>query len=119
MHAQYAVDLAHVKIENISIINIFGDMVSTNIESFGDICNIALKDDPEVIALNMKYVEHIDSISINHLFRLSKKLIEKNIVFIVYDITTRIKEVLETINFDTMVKIVSKEQFEKDYIHTI
>ena len=106
------------KIDTITIIQISGDMVSSKIESFENICNVALKNEPEILAINMKYTDHIDSISINHLFRLGKKLIEKEIKFLIYDVSPRINELLEVIKFDTIVNIMTKERFEKDFLRT-
>ena len=106
------------KVDGITIIQITGEMVSSNIEGFENACEIALKDDPEIIALDTEFTEQIDSISINHLFQLGKKLIEKESDFFALQISPRISELLEVIRFDSIVKIMTKEQFEKDYIRT-
>ena len=106
-------------VERITIIHITGDLVSTIIEKFESTSTQALKNNPEILAINMKFVTHIDSIAINHLFRLTKKANEENIKLIIYDVSQKIKEILEVIKFDRIVKITSKEQFEKDYLNAI
>ncbi len=71
---------------------------------------------PQLLAFNLKDLTQIDSVAINHLFKLAKIASEKNVRLVIYDVNESLGKILEVIKLDQVIPIVSRKQFELEYL---
>lgn len=111
-------------------------MLDINIETIGDVVIMhfkgtltrdVLKDledawedealrSPGMIALDFKNITQIDSICINHLFKMVRMSKDKNFDLVIYDVFESLKKIFEVIKLDRIVTIMSRQQFESSYL---
>lgn len=103
-------------IDGISLLYLQGILTRDTIAEFESICSQVVNNEPEVIALNFKDVRHIDSVSINHLFKLAKKAQEKEIQLIIYDMEEPIQQILEMIKLDRVIVFMTREKFFEEFL---
>ncbi|MBP7736080.1 MAG: STAS domain-containing protein [Spirochaetes bacterium] len=72
--------------------------------------------EPEVIALDFKAVTQIDSICINHIFKMARIAENKHVTLIIYDVFESLKKIFEVIKLDKVIPILTKQQFESQYL---
>lgn len=73
---------------------------------------------PGVLALNLKGVVTIDSITINHLFNLNKKAATMDVKLIICDTSDELKKVFELIKMERVVTMMEYNKFHREYIAT-
>jgi len=105
-----------INFQGIHVIYLHGILTSNTISEFDLFCETEIEKNPEIIALNFKDVNQIDSISLNHLFKLTKKTSKKNIRLIIYDPMKSIHQIFEVIKLDKVITILSKKKFEEDFL---
>lgn len=71
---------------------------------------------PEVIALDFRDVAQIDSICINHIFKMARTAEEKNITLVIYDVFESLKKIFEVIKLNKVIPVMTRQQFEKAYL---
>jgi len=71
---------------------------------------------PEVIALDFRDVAQIDSICINHIFKMARTAEEKNITLVIYDVFESLKKIFEVIKLNKVIPLMTRQQFEKAYL---
>lgn len=94
---------------------LYGDLSIKNIKDVDEVLTKEINKDIEIVGINCSYLNHVDSISINHLVKFSKKALTKGIEIIFFDLNDHMKNIFTTINLDKLVKISSKEDFEDFY----
>lgn len=110
------IDIDVMNYHGIIVIYPHGVLTSNTIGEFDSFCETEIEKNPEIIALNFRDINQIDSISLNHLFRLSKKTSEKNIRIIIFDPIESIQQIFEVIKLNKVIKILTKEKFEEDFL---
>ena len=93
-----------------------GTISIKNIKDVDTVLNRALDNKPEILGINCKYLTHIDSITINHLLKLSKKALDLNVKLVIFNLSSAIESVVNTINLNRLVTITTKEIFEDEYL---
>ena len=112
-------NLKDIEIEDFDdhiVVYFYGDLSIKNIKDIDEVLNKELNKDIDTIGINCSYLNHVDSISINHLVKFSKKASNKGIEIIFFCLNDHIENIFTTINLDKLVKISSKEQFDDFYI---
>jgi anti-anti-sigma factor len=71
---------------------------------------------PDVIALDFRDVTQIDSICINHIFKMARIAENKKIKLIMFDVFEALKKIFEVIKLDKVITIMTKQQFETAYL---
>lgn len=72
--------------------------------------------EPEVIALDFKAVSQIDSICINHIFKMARIAENKQVRLIIIDVFDSLKKIFEVIKLNKVIPILTKQQFEAQYL---
>ena len=103
-------------LDGVIVIRIYGSLSVKVINEFDSICEDQIIKKPQIIALDCSNLDFIDSIAINHLFRFSHNAKSKDIKLVFYDINPTIKEIFKITNLDKLLTVVSKDQFEAEYI---
>jgi len=104
------------ELDGIIIIKIFGALNAKVIGEFDEMSDSVLRKKPEVLALDCSKLDFIDSVGINHLFRLSQRSSEEEIRFILYDLNPTIKQIFQVTNLDKLLNVVTRETFESEFI---
>jgi anti-anti-sigma factor len=71
---------------------------------------------PDVIALDFRDVTQIDSISINHIFKMARIAENKKIKLIMFDVFESLKKIFEVIKLDKVITIMTRQQFVAAYL---
>jgi len=98
------------------VMHIFGILTRDTIKEVEEIWNEQLEKGPDVIAFDFNGLTQIDSVSINHVFKLSRIAAEKNIKLIAFDANDSIKKIFEVIKLDKVITFMPKQKFEYEYL---
>jgi len=101
---------------SIVIIHFYGILTRDTIKEVEEAWNDQLEKSPDVIAFDLKGLTQIDSISINHVFKLSRIAAEKNVNLIIFDANESLKKIFEVIKLDKVITFISKQKFESEYL---
>lgn len=98
------------------IINIDGEFYIDSIESAEQIWNQQLARYPKVMAINCKNIKYIDSSAIGILVKFLNGAMKQKTEMVFYDLNESILGVFKTAKLNNFFKIMSKTQFEMDYL---
>ena len=107
----------HVEQKNdVAIIHIFGILNSQCIYEAEKIWNEQLESKPGTIALDFSGLDYVDSMGISGLVKLSKNCIINEVELILYAMSDDVKDLFEVASLDDYFNIMSKSEFELDYL---
>ncbi|MBN2158410.1 MAG: STAS domain-containing protein [Spirochaetes bacterium] len=98
------------------IIHVAGILTRETIREAEEAWDEELGRHPDVIALDFKNLAQIDSVSINHIFRLSRRMDEINIRLVIIDLSEPLKKIFEVVKLDRVVRIIPKNKFEAEFL---
>lgn len=98
------------------IIHFYGTLMSDTIKELEETWNEQLEKSPDVVAFDLYNLTQIDSISINHVFKLARIAAEKNIKLVAFDANESMKKIFEVIKLDKVITFMSKQKFEAEYL---
>ena len=98
------------------IIHFYGILTRDTIKEVEETCDDQLEKSLDVLAFDFKDLTQIDSISINHIFKLSRIAAEKNIKLIAFDPNESMKKIFEVIKLDKVITFMPKQKFETEYL---
>ena len=98
------------------VLHFCGILTRDTIKEVEDTWNDKLEKSPDVIAFDLKELTQIDSISINHVFNMSRTAAEKNIKLIIFDANESLKKIFEVIKLDKVITFMSWQKFESEYL---
>lgn len=109
--------LAHYteELSGIIIIHISGTLTRNHLKEAEDIWNEELNKKPEILALDLKDVPQIDSITINHLFKFSERAVKEDVKLIIYDVSDELKKIFDLIKLDRVITFMTRNKFEEEY----
>ena len=108
---------AHVEKKNeVTIIHIFGILNAQSVYEAEKIWNEQITNKPEIIALDFSGIEYVDSMGISGLVKLSKSSIINEIELIFYGMSADVKDLFEVASLTEYFNILTKSEFEIDYI---
>lgn len=105
--------------EQIIILHFHGVMVRQVLKDVEDAWSDHFDQRPETIAFDFKELTQIDSICINHIFRMARLAEENGIKLIIYDVFDSLRKIFEVIKLDKVIPIMTKKQFETLYLKDI
>ncbi len=111
-----------IKVEQIRtavILHIEGSLTRETLGEAEDTWLELLEEAPELFGLNFKDLTQIDSISINHLFKLARAAEEKGVRLVIFDVNEPLLRIFEVIRLDHVISIVTKKKFETDYMKDV
>lgn len=100
----------------IVVIHFYGILTRDTIKEVEETWNEQMEKSPDVIAFDFNKLTQIDSISINHVFKLSRIAAEKNIQLIAFDANESMKKIFEVIKLDKVITFMPKQKFESEYL---
>lgn len=100
----------------VTVIHVAGILTRETIREAEEAWNDQIDRSPDVIALDLKNLTQIDSVSINHIFRLSRRMEELNIRLVVFDLSAELKKIFEVVKLDKVINIIPKSKFEADFL---
>ncbi|OHD70609.1 MAG: hypothetical protein A2W19_03470 [Spirochaetes bacterium RBG_16_49_21] len=98
------------------IIHINGTLTLEHLKEAEEVWNEQLDKRPGVLAFDFRGVLDIDSISMNHIFKLTKTAAEKNVKLIIFDASEQHKKIFEILRLDRVVTMMSGRQLYDEYI---
>jgi len=111
-----------IKIEQIRtavILHLEGSLTRETLVEAEDTWLELLGEGPELFGLNFKNLAQIDSISINHLFKLARAAEEKGVRLAIIDVNDALMKIFEVIRLDRIIPVVTKNKFEADYMKDV
>jgi anti-anti-sigma factor len=99
------------------IIHIEGILTRETLKDAEDLWNEQMDKHPEVIAFDVTALSQIDSVSINHVFKLSMTAAKKNIKLFILDTNESLKKLFEVVKLNKIIPIIPKQRFETDYLN--
>jgi anti-anti-sigma factor len=98
------------------VLHFYGILTRDTIKEVEETWTDQIEKSPDVIAFDLRDLTQIDSISINHVFKLSRIAAEKNIKLIIFDANESLKKIFEVIKLDKVITFMSKQKFESEYL---
>jgi anti-anti-sigma factor len=107
------------QIDAIIVMELEGTLTRETLEQADEAWLEQLAKKPLVLALDFSRLGQVDSISINHLFKLSRATEESGIKLVILDVFGPLMKIFEVIRLDRVITILSKKKFETDYLKKI
>jgi anti-anti-sigma factor len=101
------------------VMHFFGILTRDTIKEVDETWNEQLEKGPDIIAFDLKDLTQIDSVSINHVFKLSRSAAEKNIKLIAFDANESMKKIFEVIKLDRVITFMPRQKFEYEYLRKL
>lgn len=98
------------------IVFFYGELTSANFHDIEEDLKEAINRKSDILAFNLDGLENIDSTGIGFLVKVKTKFADDKKKLILYSIPERILEVLYIAQVDTLFEIISKVDFEKEYM---
>jgi anti-anti-sigma factor len=98
------------------ILNIDGEFYIDSLENAEQIWNKELAKRPKVMAINCKNIKYIDSSAIGILVKFLNGAMKQKTEMVFYDLNDNILGVFKTAKLSNFFKILSKTQFEMEYL---
>jgi anti-anti-sigma factor len=111
-----------IKIEQVRtavILHVEGNLTRETLTEAEETWLDLLDESPEVLGLNFRNLVQMDSISMNHLFKLARAAEEHGVRLVIFDVNEPMMKIFEVIRLDRVIPIVTKKKFETDYLKDI
>ena len=102
--------------DDVVIINIAGDFFIDSIEAAEQVWNQQMARRPKAIAINCKNIKYIDSSAIGILVKFLNSAMKQKTEMVFFDLSDTIFSVFKTAKLGNFFKIMSKTQFEMEYL---
>jgi len=103
--------------ESIVIVYISGEVTMVTINDIDNTCKKYLNSDIDVLALDMKEVQFIDSFGISRVIKESKAFASQGIEFILINLNDNINQIFKIATFDRLFTIMTKDEFSKKFLN--
>ncbi len=113
------IDINAERYGHVTIMNFHGVLTRQELKDLDDAWNEEVSHSPEVIALNFRDITQIDSICINHLFKMVRTAEEKGFKLVIYDIFESLKKIFEVIKLDKVIPVMTRQKFESTYMKDV
>ena len=101
---------------NVVIINIVGDFFIDSIEVAEQVWAEQMARRPKAIAINCRNIKYIDSSAIGILVKFLNSAMKQKTEMVFYDLSETILTVFKTAKLGNFFKIMTKTQFEMEYL---
>ena len=103
--------------EGLIIIYLFGELISANFHDIESDIKMEIEKKPAIIAFNFEDMNEIDSTGIGYLVKVRTLAIDNDVSLILYGMLVRVFELLSIAGMDHLFTIMSKNDFEDEYIN--
>jgi anti-sigma B factor antagonist len=100
------------------ILNIDGEFYIESIEHAEKVWNEQLAKRPKVMAINCRNIKYIDSSAIGIMVKFLNSAMKMKTELIFYDLSENIISVFKTAKLGNFFKIMSRTQFEMEYLES-
>ncbi|MBN1532908.1 MAG: STAS domain-containing protein [Spirochaetes bacterium] len=100
----------------VTVIRIFGSLTMKIVEEFDELCQGAIRKGPEAIGIDCRDLDFIDSVSINHLFKISHLAVDQGIKMILFDMNPTISHIFSVTGLDKLLRVMQKDAFESEFL---
>jgi len=100
---------------SIVIISISGEITMSTVNDLDNECKRFLNSDIKVMALDLKYVQFVDSFGISRIIKISKAFIGKEIEFVLINMNDNINQIFKIATFDKLFTIMTTAEFLISY----
>lgn len=97
------------------ILHIKGEFHIENIQKVEGVWTEQVAKTPEVIAINCKDLNYIDSSAIGTLVKFLNNAMNKKIKLVFYDLSSSIRQIFQTARLNNFFTITTKDRFESDF----
>jgi anti-anti-sigma factor len=104
------------EIRDVIIVTIDGILTRETLKEAEDVWNEQLIKKPNVLALDLRELTQIDSVSLNHIFKLANAAKEQQVRLCICDISEPIRKIFEVIKLDKIIHFIPWKKFEAEYI---
>jgi anti-anti-sigma factor len=104
------------KIGNIVILHVKGILYMENIRSAESVWTEQIAQNPEVIAINCKHLNQIDSTAIGTLVKFFNSAMTRDIRLIFFDLNSSIQRLFETAKLHRFFSVTTKKKFENNFL---
>jgi anti-anti-sigma factor len=101
---------------NAIIVHMSGMITLEHLKEAEEVWNDQLDKQPDILAFDFKEVTGIDSISMNHIFKLTKMAAEKEVKLILFDVGDELKRVFEIVRLDKVITMMTGKKLFDEYI---
>jgi anti-sigma B factor antagonist len=98
--------------DDVVILHLPENLNSRNIQQAEDTWLSLLKDRPNILALNFRAIQSIDSLGLSHLVKLSRKTIMEEVELVLYDIPPMVHELFKIASLDRYFNILTEYEFQ-------
>lgn len=103
---------------NVAIIHLDGELLLDNVNNLKDIWRKHLYAHPGTIAFDCSNLSHVDSTAIANFIIFCRESDEHDVEMIMFDLSPRIMEFFDKINLEKYLTVISKQEFENDYLQS-
>jgi anti-anti-sigma factor len=100
----------------VTILHMTGSMTRDCLKETDAIWDEQLRKKPPVLALNLKGVVSIDSITLNHLFNLTREASRQEVKLIICDASEELNKLFEIVKLERAVLVLTREKFHEKYL---
>jgi len=101
---------------DVIIIHMTGLMARDSLKEIEEAWDEQLKKRPEILALNLKGVVGVDSITMNHIFNLCKKASSLDVKLIICDASEELKAIFDIVRLERIIPLMDDKKFRQDYV---
>jgi len=99
-----------------TIVHIKGEFHIGNVNKFEELWHGLIEKKPEVIAIDCRNLEYIDSSAIGTLVKFLNNAMSKKIKLVFFDLNNAIQNIFKTARLDNFFTITTREKLEKEYL---
>ncbi len=105
--------------ENIVIVCISGNLSLGDIDEFDHTFKKYNNSNLDVIALDLKYIPHLDSFGLNRIIKVSRDFGGSGTEFVLINMNEDIHKTFTTTTFDKLFQIMTQDEFDRKYFPVI
>ncbi len=111
------IDVKINEMDKVVILELIGEFDLDSISTVEKKWQVVVENNPEVIGINCKNLQFIDSSAIGTLVKFLNGATSRGINLVFYDLNKSISAIFKTARLDNFFTITTKEEFEKKYLH--
>lgn len=111
------IDVKVNEMDEVVILELIGEFDLDSISTVEKKWQEVMENNPEVIGINCKNLQFIDSSAIGTLVKFLNGAMTRGIKLVFYDLSKSISAIFKTARLDNFFTITTKEEFENKYLH--
>jgi len=111
------IDVKVNEMDEVVILELIGEFDLDSINTVEKKWQVIVEENPEIIGINCKKLQFIDSSAIGTLVKFLNGAMTRDINLVFYDLNKSISAIFKTARLDNFFTITTKEEFENKYLH--